>query len=60
MIPEFTKITSVCEKCIAKNNEPNNIARGSVRQYCTGYCTWNLNGKLVFGPKSGKNICPFE
>lgn len=57
---EFTKETSVCEKCIEENNNCESYARGAVEMYCPGYAIWNLNGKSVLGPKTGKNVCPFD
>ena len=57
---EFTKETSVCEKCIKANNNCESGACGGIRQYCPGYGVWNLNGKWVFGPVTGKNKCPFN
>lgn len=64
--PNFTKETSVCEKCIDENDnllpyhEGGTGARGAVAQYCPWYRVWNLGGKAVLGPNDGKNICPFE
>lgn len=57
---EFTKETSVCEKCIEENNNCKSGARGAIQQYCPGYGVWNLNGELVFGPINGKNKCQCE
>lgn len=57
---EFTKETSVCEKCIEENNNCESGARGGIQQYCPGYGVWNINGEWVFGPKNGKNKCQCE
>lgn len=64
--PNFTKETSVCEKCIDENNNLPPYSKGGTggmggaEQYCPWYRVWNLNGKFVLGPNDGKNICPFK
>lgn len=64
--PNFTKETSVCEKCIDENNNLPPYSKGGTggmggaEQYCPWYRVWNLNGKFVLGPNDGKNTCPFK